>query len=155
MAPPFLNEFLSHEIVRKSTYVPRRKHQKSRRGCTTCKRRHIRCDEGDPQCQNCVIHRSTCSYPEAHSWASSAVKPPTPEHTRFVPPSSAGYETMESAINAGDAKTTLSTFDSSDAEARPAEPSLRSLDPYSSSMVPMTATRRELLTFCELTKPFL
>lgn len=155
MAPPFLNQFLSHEIARKSTFLPRRKHQKSRRGCTTCKRRHIRCDEGDPQCQNCITHRSTCSYPEAHSRTSSAVKPPTPEDTRFIPPSSAGYETKESPMNAGDAKTTPSTTDSSDAESRTAEPSFRSLDPYFSSMVPMTATRRELLTFCESTKTFL
>ena len=155
MAPPFLNEFLSHDIVRKSTYVPRRKHQKSRSGCTTCKRRHIRCDEGHPRCQNCIIHRSTCSYPEGHSWASTGINSSASEETRFTPPSSARYATKEIAINAGDAQNTPSPTESSDAESRMAEPSFHSLDPYSSSMVPMTATRRDLLTFCESTKTFL
>jgi hypothetical protein len=28
---------------------PRKSHTKSRKGCTTCKRRHIRCDENFPQ----------------------------------------------------------------------------------------------------------
>jgi hypothetical protein len=28
---------------------PRRSHTKSRKGCETCKRRHIRCDENFPQ----------------------------------------------------------------------------------------------------------
>ena len=44
----------------------RSKHHKSRRGCTTCKQRHIRCDETLPRCLNCVKHRSACHYSEAH-----------------------------------------------------------------------------------------
>ncbi|KAI9896988.1 hypothetical protein N3K66_008010 [Trichothecium roseum] len=41
---------------------PRRSHTKSRKGCETCKRRHIRCDESFPQCRNCTKHKSRCPY---------------------------------------------------------------------------------------------
>ncbi|OBT50714.1 hypothetical protein VE04_09825 [Pseudogymnoascus sp. 24MN13] len=41
---------------------PRRSHTKSRKGCDTCKRRHIRCDENFPQCKNCTKHNVRCPY---------------------------------------------------------------------------------------------
>ena len=41
---------------------PRRSHTKSRKGCETCKRRHIRCDENFPQCRNCTKHKIRCPY---------------------------------------------------------------------------------------------
>ncbi|KAL7795046.1 hypothetical protein V8C37DRAFT_54205 [Trichoderma ceciliae] len=41
---------------------PRRSHTKSRKGCDTCKRRHIRCDESFPQCRNCTKHKIRCPY---------------------------------------------------------------------------------------------
>ncbi|KAI8676280.1 Zn(2)-C6 fungal-type domain-containing protein [Fusarium sp. Ph1] len=40
----------------------RRPHRKSRRGCTECKRRHIKCDEAKPVCGNCSITRRDCSF---------------------------------------------------------------------------------------------
>jgi hypothetical protein len=40
----------------------RRSHTKSRKGCKTCKRRHIRCDETYPQCRNCTKHQVRCDY---------------------------------------------------------------------------------------------
>ena len=43
----------------------RRSHTKSRKGCKTCKRRHIRCDEAFPQCRNCTKHQVRCDYMEA------------------------------------------------------------------------------------------
>ncbi|KAH7080171.1 hypothetical protein BKA63DRAFT_237273 [Paraphoma chrysanthemicola] len=43
----------------------RKSHRKSRLGCVTCKRRRIRCDEGQPRCQNCIKHDIICKY--AHS----------------------------------------------------------------------------------------
>ncbi|KAF2764131.1 hypothetical protein EJ03DRAFT_40569 [Teratosphaeria nubilosa] len=42
----------------------RRSHTKSRKGCKTCKRRHIRCDETFPQCKNCTKHQVRCDYME-------------------------------------------------------------------------------------------
>ncbi|KAI9721703.1 MAG: hypothetical protein M1812_002037 [Candelaria pacifica] len=44
---------------------PRRSHTKSRKGCKTCKRRHIRCDENFPQCRNCTKHSCKCDYMDA------------------------------------------------------------------------------------------
>ncbi|ETN41675.1 uncharacterized protein HMPREF1541_03611 [Cyphellophora europaea CBS 101466] len=41
---------------------PRKSHTKSRKGCRTCKRRHIRCDETFPQCKNCSKHNCRCDY---------------------------------------------------------------------------------------------
>lgn len=41
---------------------PRKSHTKSRKGCRTCKRRHIRCDEKFPQCRNCEKHNVRCDY---------------------------------------------------------------------------------------------
>lgn len=41
---------------------PRRSHTKSRKGCETCKKRHIRCDETFPQCRNCTKHKQRCPY---------------------------------------------------------------------------------------------
>ncbi|TDZ31527.1 Sterol uptake control protein 2 [Colletotrichum sidae] len=41
---------------------PRRSHTKSRKGCETCKKRHIRCDENFPQCRNCTKHKIRCPY---------------------------------------------------------------------------------------------
>ncbi|OJJ63801.1 hypothetical protein ASPSYDRAFT_83844 [Aspergillus sydowii CBS 593.65] len=41
---------------------PRKSHTKSRYGCKTCKRRHIRCDETFPQCRNCTKHNCRCDY---------------------------------------------------------------------------------------------
>ncbi|KAF2735179.1 hypothetical protein EJ04DRAFT_218507 [Polyplosphaeria fusca] len=31
-------------------------------GCRTCKSRHVKCDEGRPQCQRCLKARITCTY---------------------------------------------------------------------------------------------
>ncbi|KAJ5388485.1 hypothetical protein N7509_011026 [Penicillium cosmopolitanum] len=41
---------------------PRKSHTKSRNGCKTCKKRHIRCDETFPQCRNCTKHNCRCDY---------------------------------------------------------------------------------------------
>lgn len=40
----------------------RRIHRKSRAGCTSCKIRHIRCDEFKPKCRNCAKRGSQCHY---------------------------------------------------------------------------------------------
>ncbi|KAH8888944.1 hypothetical protein GQ53DRAFT_690670 [Thozetella sp. PMI_491] len=40
----------------------RRMHNKSRRGCQECKRRHIKCDEGRPHCVNCSVSQRCCEY---------------------------------------------------------------------------------------------
>jgi hypothetical protein len=40
----------------------RRPHANSRRGCTMCKRRHIKCDETGPPCGRCKIRGDSCEY---------------------------------------------------------------------------------------------
>ncbi|KAH7045243.1 hypothetical protein B0J12DRAFT_153624 [Macrophomina phaseolina] len=44
--------------------MARKAHNKSRRGCVTCKRRHIKCDEQHPICTNCRISQRDCLYQE-------------------------------------------------------------------------------------------
>ena len=38
----------------------RRQHNKTRSGCITCRRRHIKCDEGKPGCGRCASGRRRC-----------------------------------------------------------------------------------------------
>ncbi|KAJ6076282.1 hypothetical protein N7499_008263 [Penicillium canescens] len=40
----------------------RRSHQKSRHGCSNCKRRKVKCEETRPCCQNCAQRNDTCVY---------------------------------------------------------------------------------------------
>ncbi|EXK78284.1 hypothetical protein FOQG_17042 [Fusarium oxysporum f. sp. raphani 54005] len=49
--------------------APRRRHQKSRNGCTNCKSRRVKCDERKPQCSNCVRRGLRCSFlpPNPHT----------------------------------------------------------------------------------------
>ncbi|KAI0894372.1 hypothetical protein F4806DRAFT_120328 [Annulohypoxylon nitens] len=42
--------------------IARRSHKKSRAGCSECKGRHIKCDEGRPACGNCTISSRACSF---------------------------------------------------------------------------------------------
>lgn len=40
----------------------RKYHLKSRKGCSTCKKRRVKCDEAKPQCGNCVRMKLVCGY---------------------------------------------------------------------------------------------
>lgn len=59
---------------------PRRSHRKSRNGCAECKRRHIRCDKGQPVCFNCDSGDRTCVYP-----AAAHAQEAPPNHDRAPP----------------------------------------------------------------------
>lgn len=50
-----------------SRHHKRRPHTKSRNGCTTCKRRRVKCDENRPICKNCQHLRLECRYVSAAS----------------------------------------------------------------------------------------
>ncbi|GJC95664.1 C6 transcription factor [Colletotrichum higginsianum] len=43
----------------------RKFHRRSKNGCTTCKQRHVRCDERKPLCTNCLQTGKDCIYPES------------------------------------------------------------------------------------------
>ncbi|CAE7010512.1 C6 zinc finger domain containing protein [Pyrenophora teres f. teres] len=47
----------------------RRGGPRSRTGCTTCKRRHTRCDEKRPVCGNCERLNLECELPENSTWS--------------------------------------------------------------------------------------
>lgn len=49
---------------RKNGVFKRKFHSKSRKGCSTCKRRRVKCDEQKPVCGNCVRMKLTCGYQE-------------------------------------------------------------------------------------------
>lgn len=60
----------------------------NRKGCKTCKRRHIRCDETFPQCRNCTKHQVRCDYmdnvqsdPECQNEQASLPMTPGTEHS--------------------------------------------------------------------------
>lgn len=40
----------------------RRRHLKSKLGCSTCKQRKVKCDERFPQCNNCIKRKVHCGY---------------------------------------------------------------------------------------------
>lgn len=44
--------------------LKRKYHSKSRKGCSTCKKRRVKCDESKPECGNCVRMKLACGYIE-------------------------------------------------------------------------------------------
>lgn len=49
---------------RKNSSFKRKYHLKSRSGCSTCKKRRVKCDETKPLCNNCVRMKLVCGYIE-------------------------------------------------------------------------------------------
>ena len=148
--PLYLNPFLSIENPTRKVAVSRRKHQKSRRGCTTCKRRHIRCDEEYPRCRNCIKHQSPCAYPDAHHEASAdfgiGAAPEVLSSVHELAASSDGDLGNES-----DFVPVSPPLDHGfGLEPAKWEMSPRSLDPYLAATIPITVAQREELIFCKL-----
>ncbi|KAK9545449.1 hypothetical protein V6000_009861 [Aspergillus fumigatus] len=50
---------------------PRRSHTKSRKGCTNCKKRHVKCDEELPSCGLCKKRQLECIYQSSASGVDS------------------------------------------------------------------------------------
>ncbi|KAK3636088.1 hypothetical protein LTR22_018935 [Elasticomyces elasticus] len=44
----------------------KRRHHKSRTGCTNCKQRRVKCDEARPKCERCTWRDDPCVYPSAN-----------------------------------------------------------------------------------------
>ncbi|OBT63961.1 hypothetical protein VE03_05983 [Pseudogymnoascus sp. 23342-1-I1] len=66
----------------------RRQHAKSRKGCITCKARHVRCDETGPPCRRCEIRGDVCEYAGRHSNSedAGASGPVSQESTASISP---------------------------------------------------------------------
>ncbi|CAN3358257.1 hypothetical protein DICA3_F36818 [Diutina catenulata] len=43
-------------------YGRRRQHKNSKLGCSTCKKRRVKCDENFPECNNCIKRGVRCGY---------------------------------------------------------------------------------------------
>ncbi|KAL3426992.1 hypothetical protein PVAG01_00501 [Phlyctema vagabunda] len=76
--------YLQASMDRKKTSHTRKTHKKSRTGCRTCLRRHIRCDERKPRCKNCAYRAETCNYPSGGSDSQSRQLQVVPAH-QFYP----------------------------------------------------------------------
>ena len=48
--------------------------KRSRNGCKECRRLHRRCDEGKPECQNCVDAGKPCLFQRQLSWGGRPFK---------------------------------------------------------------------------------
>ena len=89
-------------MVVRGSGASRKSHTKSRKGCRTCKRRHIRCDEMVPQwyvlkvssstlkpdsrSQNCTKHQVRCDYMDDPSITShSETTSPEPAKVKITP----------------------------------------------------------------------
>ncbi|KAF2787197.1 hypothetical protein K505DRAFT_421922, partial [Melanomma pulvis-pyrius CBS 109.77] len=51
-------------------FISKRPHRKSRAGCTTCKRKKVKCDESLPSCSYCALRKIDCTYPQETSGSS-------------------------------------------------------------------------------------
>lgn len=74
----------------------RKPHSKSRRGCATCKKRRVKCDEKHPVCKNCEHLGLECSYKRplpSYAQGSGSTTPtfaPINPHTVLPAPASTG-----------------------------------------------------------------
>lgn len=70
-------------VVARRRPIPSKGHTKSRRGCYSCKRRKIKCQETYPQCGHCIKAGSVCQYPMAKPSLSMA-QPENPPAFRGI-----------------------------------------------------------------------
>ena len=146
-SPPYLNYFLSGKNTKTVASASRRKHQKSRRGCATCKRRHIRCDETWPRCNNCTKHQSDCHYPEIHHEKASG-KMASSKDPEGVSEEPGSFETSEVEEELCALQVTSPVVQTKNKPGL-VNISPRSLDPSAGPAAPSPSQRREQLAFCK------
>lgn len=82
----------------------RRLHRKSRLGCLECKKRHMKCDEGQPSCTNCNTAERTCRYAAlAPPRGASASRSPSATPAPGVPPPPAAGDDWMRNLDPGQA----------------------------------------------------
>jgi len=76
--PEVIRDKPSNIVKRKP--MPRKGHTKSRRGCFSCKRRKIKCQETKPSCEHCQKAGIVCEYPSppAADALTISIKAPVP-----------------------------------------------------------------------------
>ncbi|KIX93605.1 uncharacterized protein Z520_10783 [Fonsecaea multimorphosa CBS 102226] len=82
--------------------APRRTHRKSKRGCSECKRRHIKCDETRPICVNCTTSKRTCKWEfDVRAPATTQIEPTKAQSTPTDPQLPAGGGHLTPVVSAG------------------------------------------------------
>lgn len=71
------------------TGFKRKYHSKSKKGCVTCKKRRVKCDEAKPTCSNCVRMKLECGYLEEPD--------APPKRTKSDPDMSASFSPTQQA----------------------------------------------------------
>ena len=130
--------------------LTRRKHKKSRKGCLTCKRRHIRCDENVPQCFNCTKGNRSCNYevPENDEDDSAMnLDDEPPDDIAATTVGQSGKNTSSSSLSHRKISPESTSTEFKAASKR--KPSTESLDPYGASVVRLTPSMREQLNYCK------
>lgn len=130
--------------------LTRRRHKKSRRGCLTCKRRHIRCDENVPQCFNCTKGNRPCSYETHEDDESNRVMHLGDEYPDDTTATTVGESGKNaSSLNLSHRNLSPESTSNDFKAAWKRKLSTNSLDPYGASLVPLTPSMRERLNYCK------
>ena len=127
--------------VSKSSTGKRKYHQKSRNGCSTCKKRRVKCDEQRPVCGNCTKLKLDCGY--LHEPLDSVVnmkkdihsnEPPSKKRKRKVSTATVATDT-ESTTQQATPSLTPSPDQSQDNKTQPVFPSSNPLSALSSGLL--------------------
>lgn len=65
----------AHKIIQRK---PQKAYKRSSKGCFSCKRRKIKCDESRDKCSNCVRRNLECQYPDLVEKVKKIENPPLP-----------------------------------------------------------------------------
>ena len=145
---PSLNTLRSGQ--NEDTRLTRRKHKKSRKGCLTCKRRHVRCDENVPRCLNCTRRNQSCTYEINEYDDSGRLIPLGDEYPNNITATTIGQSETKTWSSNLSRKTPTPESISNDLKAASERKlSTQSLDPYAASPVRLTPSMREHLNYCE------
>ncbi|KXS99491.1 hypothetical protein AC578_3753 [Pseudocercospora eumusae] len=71
----------------------RKAHTKSRRGCMSCKKRHVKCDELKPRCSHCTRLEIECHYADTRSSSNITSYGNSPLSDPVASPSTPGFST--------------------------------------------------------------
>ncbi|KAF2436700.1 hypothetical protein EJ08DRAFT_578369 [Tothia fuscella] len=64
--------------------IPRKGHTKSRKGCFSCKRRKIKCQETRPCCTNCKKAEISCEYPKPGPFQNQSQQQQQPKESNII-----------------------------------------------------------------------
>ena len=122
----------------------RRAHRKSRSGCQTCKQRHVRCDETVPRCLKCIKGNRLCEYTQTDHHESSGTSTSALIYQEDV----TSVATKNELPDFNDPGSSTCHFRTITADIE-STGSIRSLDPFGSSLIPMVPRIRDRFNYCK------